>query len=308
MSATRSSIIRGPAVVIFGGSTFYSRDDIELDLSIGTFPIETSMFGKVDERVSSRATRVRFTPAGEWEALSVLWPYGSANIGDSVFGASDVPLVIHTRDGKTFTLAAAAVTSMPDIVLSAQQTLIGAVEFTGIGADGGEWTDADSLIAQASSAFSDTGFSSSAIKTQPYSAAWGASAPWDAFQSMDGFRVSFDLGLNPVETDSDGLVDMTIANLGVTCRCRPQGITEAQLISALKLQGTGNARGRSLNSGSNSLVITGTGVSVTLTGAAIRAGGMQFGAQTPRVGEVEFLATRTFSTGVAQPLYALSAS
>ena len=308
MAVSRSSILRGPAVVIFGGSTFYTKDDIQLDLSLGTFDVPTSMFGKVDERVSSRATKVRFTPAGEWEALSVLWPYGASNIGDSVFTSSDVPLVIQTRDGKRLTLSAAAVTSMPDIVLSAGQTLVGPVEITGIGTDATEWTTDNSIITVASQAFSDTGFSSSAIKTQPYTAAWGGSSPWSSFQSMDGFRVSFDLGLSEIVTDSDGLVDMTVRDLAVRCRCRPMGITEAQLVTALKLQGTGNSRGRSLNSGSNSLVITGTGVSVTLTGAALKVGGMEFGTTTPRIGEVEFVATRTFSTGVANALFTLAAS
>jgi hypothetical protein len=99
---------------------------------------------------------------------------------------------------------------------------------------------------------------------------------------------------------------MTLRDLAVRCRCRPEGITEAQLVTALKLQGTGNARGRSLNANSNSLVITGTGVSVTLTGAQMKGGGMQFGPITPRIGEVEFVATRTFSTGVAQPLFVLA--
>jgi hypothetical protein len=306
MPITRSSILRGPAVIIFGGSTFYAKDDIQLDMSLGTFDVVTSMHGKVDERVSSRFSKIRFTPAGEWEALSVLWPYGSSNIGDSVFGGTDVPLVIQTRDGKRLTFSAAAVTQMPDIDLSAGRTLIGPVEITAIGADNTDWTGATSLVAVSSIAFSDTTFASANIKTQPYTAAWGGSSPWSSFVSMDGFKVNFDLSLADVETDSDGLVDKTISNLGVRCRCRPMGITEAQLISALGLQSTGNSRGRSLNAGSNSLVITGTGVSVTLAGAQMKGGGMQFGPQTPRIGEVEFVATRTFSSGVANALFTLS--
>jgi hypothetical protein len=306
MPITRSSILRGPAVVIFGGSTFYSKDDIQLEMSLGTFDVVTSMHGKVDERVSSRVSTIRFTPAGEWEALGVLLPYGSYNIGDSVFGATDVPLVIQTRDGKRLTFSAAAVTKMPDIDLSTGRTLFDQVEFTAIGADNTDWTAATSLITTSSTAFSDTTFASANIKTQPYTAAWGGSSPWSSFQSMDGFKISFDLALSDVETDSDGLVDKTITNLGVRCRCRPMGITEAQLIAALGLQNTGNSRGRSLNAGSNSMVISGTGVSVTLAGAQMKGGGMQFGTQTPRIGEVEFVATRTFSSGVANPLFTVS--
>lgn len=306
MAISRSSILRGPAVVTFGGATFYSKDDIQLEMSLGTFEVVTSLLGKVDERVNSRAMKVRFTPAGEWEALSVLWPYGASNIGDSVFTATDLPLLIQTRDGKRITLSAAAVTQMPSIDLSAGRTLIGPVEFTAIGTDATEWTAASSIIATASNAWSDVSFASSSIKTQPYTAAWGGSSPWSSFQSMDGFKVDFDLALTPIETDSDGLVDMTVANLGVRCRCTPMGITEAQLVTALRLQDTGNSRGRSLNANSNTLTVSGTGVSVAIAGAQMKAGAMQFGTTAPRIGEVEFVATRTFSAGVAQALFTLS--
>lgn len=302
---TRSSILRGPAIVTYGGSTFYSKDDIALDLTTDTFDIATSLHGKVDERVISRALKVRFTPSGEWEALGVLWPYGSALIGSSVFGAGS-PLVIQTRSGTKLTLYDAAVTSMPDIELATSRTLIGPVEFTCIGKDDEAWETAESLVKVEANAWSDTTFSSSSIKTQAYSASWGVASPWSSFVSMSGFRVSFDLRLSPIETDPAGLVDMTIADLGVRCRCVPMNVTESDLVTALKIQGSTNGRGRSLNAGANNLVISATGVSVTLRGAQMRSGQMTFGTTTPRIGEVEFVSTRTFAAGVAEALFSLA--
>lgn len=306
MPISRTSIIRGPAIVEFNSAKFYSKGDIELELGLETLEVSTSVHGKVDERVTQRVAKVRFTPAGEWESLGVLWPYASLAIGSSIFGAVDLPLKILTKAGTKLEFRAAAVTAMPDIILSAQETMIGQVEFTCLGSDNMAWTTAESLVDVDAAVFDDATFASSSIKVQPYSAAWGVTAPWDAFTSMDGFRVAFGLSTNPIQVDSEGVVDHLLTDLSVSCRCRPIGVSESQLIAALNLQGASAARGRSLNSGASSLVISGTGVSVTLTGAAMRSAGMTFGALSPRVGEVEFVATRTYAAGVANPLFSLT--
>ncbi len=305
---SRTAFVRGPAIVTFNGATFHSKGDIEFELGVETFPVETAIHGKVDERVRERVARVRFTPAGEWENLSVLWPYASTSIGASIFTGSDLPLVIQGADGRKVTLSAAAVTKMPDIILSTTRTLIGQVEFTGIGSDTIPWTTADSLVAEASNAYSDITFSPSAILTQPYTAAWGASPPWSSFETLEGFTVSFETSFGDVSTDAGGLIDMTLGGIAVVARCQPVGISQAQLITAIGVQGTGNARGRSLLAGANNLVISGTGVVVTVRKANIRTAPLRYGNTTPRIGEVEFVANREFSTGVAQPLFAVATS
>jgi hypothetical protein len=311
MAIARTSILRGPAIVTFNSQSFYSKSDITLELGVETFDIDASAFGKVDERVIERIARVRFTPAGEWEALTTLWPYGAATIGASVFTGTDRPLVIQTLDGTTITFSAAAVTRMPNLRLSAKETMIGEVEFTCLGKDNEAWTVANNLVATSSAAFADTNFSIPAILTQPYTAAWGISSPWSSFQTFDGFTVNFDLSLSPLATDADGIVDMMFSRLGVSVQCQPLGITEAQLITALGLQGAGNARGRSLSAGSNDLVLTGAVTStavITINSAQMKMGGMGFGPTTPRIAPVTFVATREFSVGAPVALFTLANS
>lgn len=305
---SRTAFVRGPAIVTFNGATFHSKGDIEFELAVETFPIETAIHGKVDDRVRDRVARVRFTPSGEWENLGVLWPYASTAIGASIFGGTDLPLVIQGADGRKVTLSAAAVTKMPDIMLSTTRTLVGQVEFTGIGSDTIPWTTADSLVAEASNAFSDTSFSPASIITQAYTAAWGASSPWNSFETLEGFTVSFETAFGDVTTDAGGLIDMTLGGIAVTARCQPVGISQAQLIAAIGVQGAGNGRGRSLQTGANNLVISGTGVVVTVKKANIRTAPLRYGNTTHRIGEVEFVATREFSAGVAQPLFSVATS
>ncbi len=304
MPLVRTSILRGPAVVSFAGATFYAKDDIKLTTENDTFDIEVSAWGKVDERVRGRKMTVTFTPSGAWTALSVLFPYGSASVGSSVFG-TDSPLVIQTLAGTSLTFAAAAVTKMPQIVLSAARTLLGPVEFTCLGKDNTAWNANSSVYATAASGFSDTGFVEAGIITQSYNIAWGTGAPWSSLQTRDGVVVDFDLGLEPVETDAEGLVDLTLARLTASAKMRPVGLTEAQILAALALQGTGSARGRSLNAGGQTLSIAGTGgqVSVVLNGANLKTADQLFGAKSLRIDQITFVSTRNFAFGAPAPVF-----
>jgi hypothetical protein len=306
MPIARSTILRGPAIVQFDGATFYTKGDIVANIDIETLEINASLYGKVDERLINRAGIVRFEPVGEWESLAVLFPYGSTLLGASMMGAVDKPLVIWTQDGKKITFAAACITRMPSIMLSAKKTLLGEVEFMTLGPDNKAWNDAvDKFVKIESIAFPASSFSSAAVITQPYVAAWGI-APWDSIKTVDGWTVDFDLSYDPLEVDTEGKIDLTLGSLGVSARATPLGITEQQLADALKIQDASAARGRSLNSVGTDLAITGTSVSVTLTKAALKAGGYAFGPTTPRIGELTWVATRTISGGVVSPLFVVA--
>lgn len=320
MPIARTSIIKGPALVQFRSSNFFSKGDIQLTTSLDTFNVESAAHGKLDERVTSRRVEVSFEPVGEWEALGVLWPYGAFEIGKSIFdaasygGSGENTLVIHTVAGVKITVPAAAVTRMPDIELSAQRTLIGGVTFTGLNKDNTAWSAADSLIKIESTAFpSGAGVGLGAIdlskiRTVPYSAAWG-SDPWDAIKTISGWRIGFDMATRPIETDDDGMVDMVFENLGVTARAQPVGITEAELVTALAVQNSASViRGASMQTlgGGNNLVIQGAASGdpkVTLTKCAVKQSGLAFGPATPRIGELQWIATRSFTNGVPNALF-----
>lgn len=325
MPIQRHQIIKGPALVEFRGSKFFSKGDIQLSLSYDTFNVESSAHGKLDERATSRRAEVSFDPVGEWEALDVLWPYGAFQIGKSIFNGgsyggadgSENTLVIHTVAGVKITMPAAAVTRMPDLELSAQRTLIGGVTFTCIGKDNTAWSAAQSFIKVESVMFpSGAGAGLGAIdltkiKTVPYSAAWGASSPWDAIKTVGGWRIGFDMQTRPIETDDDGVVDMIFENLGVTARAQPLGISEEDLVTALTIQGTGAYRGASLQAigGERNLVIQGPAAldpKITLTKCAIKQSGLGFGPATPRVGELQWIATRSFTNGVPDALFTVA--
>lgn len=309
MTIARGSINRGPGIVKLGGDAFYSDGDIIETPNPTFFDIVPSMYGPVDRRRDDFVTNIAFTPIGEWEKLTRLYPaiFSTPDIGADIFTSSDVPLVIHSKAGKTHTFPAGAMTKLPDIILSARRTLFGACEMTALVADNTDPTSANSRVTDATSAFGDTSFSTAAVKTQPYAAAWGASAPWDAIITESGWRVSFDVKLQPQQIDDIGTIAMVLESVRVMAKCTPVGITEAQVHTALKFQGVAEAaRGSSLRTNSADLVISASGVSVTLKNAQLVEGPLRWGTFTLRTGEIAFVGERTESSGAFGALFVLA--
>ena len=203
MSIDRATIISGPARVTFGGQTFWSKGDITVKNTVERFEIGTSRFGIVDERLSDKRIVVSFEPTGRFTVAlaAVLWPYATAGIGSSVYGASDSALVINTLAGRQFTIHNAANTSPPDINLGVGQTIQGDVEFTGLLANDTDPSDANSYYTDAAVTYpGDTGFAVSEILTSVFTNTWG-SAPWDDFHTEEGWNVSLDVSLRDEQVD-----------------------------------------------------------------------------------------------------------
>lgn len=316
----RSLIIRGPAILQWKGCNIYTKDSIELKGLIDTFDVETSLHGKVDKRARGGRVEVTLTPSGMIDSnhLSALFPYGYLPIGSSIFAhssspAQDNPLVILTAAGKKITLYAAAITRLPSLALAASKTALGSMTFTGLRKNATDSTAAYSLYRVEAQAWNDPGsFDQSKVRTGSYQGDWAASGPWHNFESLEGWQIDFNLTLSPVETDSAGLVDMTLAGLEVTATCKPlpllDALGEEQLLDGLPLQGTNAVLGASLGglTTTHDLVIrhgaTPNLFAITLSQAALKEGGLRFGRDDYRSHDCTWVATRNG----ANPLFSLT--
>jgi len=309
MPIDRTTLITGPAIITYNGQSFYTEGDIELSPGISYGEINTSMHGKVDSYIDDIVAEISFTPAGQWIAghLSVLWPYTNPIIGSSIFGATDKNVVIQTLAGQQLTWKAGAITAMPDIILSATKTPIGAVTLTCIGANDTAWTDTAKRAVIEAQAFSDTSFDPSQIKMAAYSAALtGASAPWDDIQTEEGWTISFDLSTESRMTDAQGTVEMTLGGVVATAKCVPVGISESELMDALPLQGAGIQRGTRLSGLGADLTIQGPTAGdpiVVLKNATLTTGSLVFGQTALRTGEIAFESAVTFTNGARNALF-----
>ena len=304
-SIDRTTIITGPAKITYGGQSFWSKGNVTLVPVNSRFKIPTAHFGDVDERYSSRQYTVNFEPAGRFTSAlaAVLFPHAALSIGASIFGASDAALVINSRDGKSYTIHNAAVTKMPVIRASVGKTIFGPVTFTGLLKNSTDPSNAAAYMTVATTTYpGDTGFAVSDILTKAYASAWGAD-PWDEFLTEDGWEISIDMQLREQIVDGLGVVDMTLQNMTVSAKCVPVGVTDAAILAKLT---PAAALGTSVAAAAANLIVSATGVYFAVYNAALVDSGLAFGSESKRISATEWVATRTVTTGLADPLFYVS--
>lgn len=302
MATLRQSIFRGPGSITFSGATFYDRDGITAELESSASDISSSVAGKIDTVKSDQIARVSFTPLVSLASayLDVFYPawMKSPAVGQSVFGTQDAPLCVHSTAGKRVTFFAAALTKPPDLLLSPVQTLFGRAEFTALVANGKLPSDTNGFYKVETAPYDLGDPNPEGVTGLHYSGTWGSLSIPD---TLNGWTVSVELQLEPVATDSQGTIDYTLGGVNVTARCTPLGLSEEQILSALKATGP---RGSSL-AGDNDLVIESSGLVVSLKNAALVAGPLQWGTTALRAGEIAFSANvdsqgELFSVAMAQ--------
>lgn len=303
-------ILRGPAVIQIGAQVLYSEGDIKVTPERKTFDKNVGMFGKVDECEDTFLHKVGFTPAGIASAayFATLYPaaYRNPLIGSTIFGNTDTDIYIWTLAGKKWQGKRAALTKMPDLTFAANKPLYGECEFTAIGKSGEGRDTAGHYAAVTDAAFNDTSFDPTKLMTLVYAASYGAVAPWDAIKTEAGFVFSFDLKLSEVPSDELGIADMTHAGLSVSAKCIPHGVTEADLIAIMGVQGTGAGRGKSIFRAPQDLMLVAGELEpfITLKNAAVKTAPQQFGVEANRAGEIEFVATRnSFTAGAPNAVF-----
>lgn len=288
------------------------REPFTVDLVKSTFPVALDGYGQIDSRDDDMIATCSFTPDGRWNSAtrSFLWPYLDPTIGSDPFGSSDTPTVIHDSNSHLHTIKASAVTQMPSITLSAVQSMIGQATITGIRGSAKDWNDADGIYTAAATGgtFTDSAFVVADIKTQDYTGAWGAVSGFTSIKTESGWIVDFETGIEFIKVDEIGTCKAALTNVSVLARCTPIGMTLASVLAALDFQETSSARGKSGNALASDLVITGADAAtvVTLKSAKLVRAGFRFGSRLLRDGEIGFVATRNFSSGVAGALCTLA--
>jgi hypothetical protein len=293
----RTLIITGPALVQYGGQSFWSKGDISVKPTHRRFNVESAAFGTLETRVADRRILVTFEPDGRFTAgvNALLWPYANPSVGSSIFGGSDSALVIWGRDGIKVTILNAALTKMPNLRLGVGKTVVGPVEFTGLVANSTAGTAEGDYFTVTTAAYpGDVGYAVADIPTSGISMSWkGGVAPWANNFTADGAEISFALRLQEQAVDGLGTVDMRLVGVDVSARATPVGPTAAQILTAHQPSGALGAAA----SGSDLVftsAITGAPV-VTLKNAIMTETGLLYGPAAKRIGPCAWQATRPFS-------------
>ena len=300
MAVNRTSILRGPGTVIFDGVNLFDKEGITADVDVSTQDVGSSLSGQLDTIKTDQVAKVTMTPVGVLSAALVakLFPYANPTVGASVFGSTDKTLVVHSLAGTKLTFVNGQLTKMPELSLSPVKTAFGSCEFTGLLGLGKAPGDENSVFKVETAAYAAGAPQPDAMTGAQYVGTWGSGS--DALvipDTKDGWTVTPELELEPVQTDNLGTVDYTIAGLKVTATCTPLGLTEAQILAALPIT---NARGSSMRGSQDLVIAGGTGaLTVTLKNATLVKGPLAWGNTTLRAGQIQFTAHRSFSDGAA---------
>ena len=300
MSINRNTILRGPGTVKFGGATVFDASGITCEIESATAGLPSSVSGEIGTIKTDQTGKISFIPCGQISAaiLAALFPYASAAIGSSACGAADTPCVVHGMSGTRVTLVNCCVQKMPEIYLSPVKTAFGSVELAAaLGLAKGPTDDA-ALYTVEQAAYDAGAPDPTGITGVAYAGTFGALSIPD---TADGWTITPEVTLNPVSTDTLGTIDWTVASVGCTAKCTPLGLTEEQILAALPAT---RARGSLI--GGDDLVVSGAGgLKVTLHGASLVTGPLQWGNTQLRAGEIGFTAHRTFSGGVPGPVFSV---
>ncbi len=307
---SRVHLLRGPARLEYNDVVFYSAGDVRLDLRTRTREACVAELGPLEFWMDDVELTVTFQPAAAWSAplLAVLYPYGGALPGQSLFAGDDQPLVIQSPDGVKLTLQAAALTHMPALRLAGGRPAFGEATFRALTAAGGARSVSDSLYQVESASWPAPNFDRTQLVAGPVSASWGSASPWSTLQTVDGFLLEFPLKLREEMLDDVGTADLSVLEVGARAQFMPAGPTAAALLDAAHVQGSGADRGASLFPNASSLVLQGAtgGPLVTLAAAALVDDvPLAWSAQAPRLGRVTLAAQRPLTSGGPLPLFSV---
>lgn len=307
MGLTRQSVVDGPGTILHGGSLLvHCQENIDGQVELDTWRPRIATHGEGGPRLRDGRGTIRFKPSGEitQDLLDFYFPAALRNptINMSMHGTSDVATLIHSTAGKKVTFKNTALASMPELILTPQETTIGEVVLNALIANGADRTTAESLYVTADEAWSEQAVDTGIIAV-PYSAAWNSLT----IHTERGWRVRPELRLEPRYVDGVGTIDNKFAALTVRASCTPVNLTEAQILGALRPQGL--ALGANMRQGQN-LVITGAtgGLTVTLYDAVLMQGPCQWGPNRLRAGEIGFEASRLISGGTLAALFNVTIS
>lgn len=295
----RTTLSLGPGHLLFGGSLaskLYCKN-IKIVLNTKWLEIAPGGFGRIDRRKIDETIQIQCEGIGEFDAgiAALLWPYGSTAIGDSIFGATDTAIGVHTLAGQKFTIHCCAITKMPPIFIGAGAPIFGSFEITGILKQSTARSNAAALYTLAAVAWAGAPTGSN-VKMLPAAASWALNSP-ETIVAKNGWTIDFEFGLDWQVSSDFGTFDARFRSLEVRAKCLPIGYSEARW-AELKIQDTGNDIGSGARVGAD-LTITqaNPGATVVLKNARFDTMAMQFGDNMDRMGEVVWLATRDISAG-----------
>lgn len=301
--------ITGPAVAVFNGQTYYFQDGLKGSLKRNTENITVDNFGAIAAVAKNFIVEFTGKPAGLLNAayLQSMFPDARNLHGSSVFGSTDLPLIIWAQhpfngsDLNKITWARGAISKSPTILCSATrgQIIGGEITFTALMASDFDMTAADAWYVAVNAAFSGGALDIDLIRYARYTAALGVrSSPYDEMLAIDGFQLEATFGTKDIEVDNFGIIDRVYDadSYVATCKFKPANMTKAEVDALIRIQDTTALLPGDVIGGSNEdLVISSDAFTVTLANCDAASSEDLYQTGVLQRGEVMFINAAKFS-------------
>ncbi len=288
----RTEIIKGPAVVIRGGHTYFTQDAISLKANKETYSVPSNILGSAAKRITSKSFTVSFVPQGLLDTAASYFPWGIGDLGASIFGQADVPLVIHTLSGRKLTFGASGNLGVKSVHLGADKAALGEIQFLCLGKLDTLDSVAESRWKVEEAQYASAAMDISKLKTPGYKATLTVGTGEDAVETeiegLEGFDITIDYEFDPDTVNAYGLVGQSLAGIGAYASFKPCNLTEAGILGLLGLEGSDlQDIGDDLAIPAAVLVIApanaaAKGITATLYGVGAPEAEMQFGLKAKR--------------------------
>lgn len=310
----RDQFTGGPGTLTWNGVTFQLVEDWEAQSEIRSREVTTNLQGLVGKREGDSVTKITAKPIAFTGSLATLFgklfPYSPASIGNLIYPATDLPAIVQTKDGKSITFAAAAVTGMPAVQFTPMKDLFGAVTLTCIRKSGVAASDATSHAVVAASAYAEPTVDIDDISAALYNLAWGATSPFDDIETdEEGVTFTPEVQLSELKTSRDGLLNQRVQGVTARLQFTPVNLDADDFYDAfLQMDGAAAGRGKLLAARGQQLTVRGDGSGdplLTVPRAVPVSGSARFSQSNSRVGQVTLEAHRYDVAGVLQSLFTL---
>jgi hypothetical protein len=295
--------ITGPAVVVFNGTTYYFQDGLKGSLKRNTDAIVVDNFGKIADIAKDFVVEFTGKPAGVLNAdyLNSMFPDARNLHGSSVFGATDLPLIIWAQhpfsgsDLNKVTWQRGAISKSPTILCTATrgQIIQSEMTFTALMASDFDLTAADAWYTAANAAFSGDTLDVDNIRYARYTAALGArSSPYDAMLAIEGFALEANFATKDIAVDNFGIIDRVYdaSSYTASCKFKPANLLKAEVDTLIQVQDTtALLPGDEIGGSNEDLVITSDRFIVTLSNCGALGSEDLYQTGVLQRGEVMFL-------------------
>lgn len=295
--------ITGPAVAIFNGVTYYFQDGLRGRLNRNTDNITVDNFGAIAAIAKDFIVEFTGKPAGVLDDtyLESMFPDARNKHGQSVFGSTDLPLVIwaqHPFNGSDLnkvTWKRGAISKSPGIMCTATrgQIVSGEITFTALMASDFDLTAADAWYSAVNAAFTGDVLDVDNIRYARYTAALGVrSSPYDEMLAIDGFELEATFGTKDITVDNFGIIDRVYdANSYIaSCKFKPANLLKAEVDSLIQVQDTtALLPGDEIGGNNEDLVISSDRLVVTLKNCGALSSEDLYQTGVLQRGEVMFL-------------------